>query len=139
MKKLVLILLVVGVVVGAAPAWRYYQKSSTLSNATLRVEEMLRGMAQGTGIGEPAQLAIARWAENKIRIVDRDKLDHYSDLFDRFRKKKNLYRAFDSWEVLSAEIVDPEEPPLVEVSFDIEGKTYYVDVVEGEPIAWTGS
>ncbi|HWW61337.1 MAG TPA: hypothetical protein VN181_08215 [Thermoanaerobaculia bacterium] len=106
------------------------------SVARLRVANMLKGMHEGSGTDGKIEMAMAMWAENKLRIMDRDRLSWASDNFDRWRTKKNLYRQIGEYKIDSVEEQKGTEEPTALVAFTIEGMPYKVLVPKDHAIQW---
>lgn len=103
--------------------------------AAERVEYMLE-QASG-GPGPEAQFAIGIWARNVKNLADREELSWASDHFDDWRKERDLYRKFSSWEVVDSSEVDGTPIPTALVTVKIEGKEHKMLVPERQPIRWT--
>lgn len=105
--------------------------------ARQRAEAVLQGM-QGTSdpkLGTPEQYALSQWAENKI-MVDRFSMEHYANLWDQFRQKKNIYRTIQSYEILDVTDVSSGDESVAIVRLRIDGQPLKWIVKKGVPIAW---
>ena len=105
------------------------------SVAETRVKNVLNGMKEGTGTGAKVETAMAMWADNKLRITDRDRLNWATDNFDNWRMKKDLYRKTGEYEIESVEMVKGSEDTAI-VEFKLEGKKYKVLVPKDAAISW---
>lgn len=134
LRNLVIGLIVVAALLGllVKTAFPGYEKV-----AATRVTNVLNGMKEGTGTGTKAETAMAMWAEGKLRITDRDRLSWASDNFDKWRRKKKLYRQTGEFTIDSVEVTkDDEQYKEALVTFTLEGKRYQVRVPSNSAIAW---
>jgi hypothetical protein len=99
--------------------------------ASQRVNNLLTEMHASKG----SSLAVKLWYNNK-RNVDMAELMRASDDFDRWRQKKDLYRAIGEFTIVGSKDVDGTAVPTAIVHFVLEGNEYRVKVPKDLPIAW---
>lgn len=134
MKRLFFVLVVFAVVLLGLMKFAFPGYESV---AEKRVANMLKGMHEGQGADAKVETAMAMWAENKLRITDRDRLSWASDNFDRWRTKKDLYRQIGEYKINSVkEQKGSDDEPTAIVAFTIEGKPYKVLVPRDHAIQW---
>jgi hypothetical protein len=85
--------------------------------------------------GPPEQYALSQWAAGKI-LIDRDQMETYSNLFDKFRDQKGLWRTIGSYEILGVNVREGPDDPESRVRMKIDGAYYTWIVQKGRPIRW---
>jgi hypothetical protein len=104
--------------------------------ARIRVKAMLeRWQAGGTGTGGDAQSAAMLYYTGHEGAADETIVAIASDHFDSWRKEKDLYKSISSYEIKSVE-PDPTTSDATKVTVVIEGNTYGLLVIPGQPIQW---
>jgi hypothetical protein len=113
-------------------------KSETYEDkARARVEAILAGWKTGGGgSGTDIQTSICYWARGVPLITDQAELGRYSDQFDAFCQRKNLFRRIADYEITEVAVVPGAPLPTAEVTCKIEGGFYKMKVTEGQPISW---
>lgn len=113
-------------------------RQRTITKATMRVEVMMKGWKDaGTSAEAGAQEAACEWYAGKRAVSERDELEKASDGFDRWRRKKQLYRSISTYSVSDTELVEKADQSYTKMKLEIDGKTYRISVPDGEaPITW---
>ena len=133
--KALIVLICIGVI--AFFAVMYAIEYMKLDSAKVRVEQIFGGLHDGPF--QPTtdvQRAISQWYEGTALIMDRNTLQHASDLFDAWLKKKNLYKKITSFEVTDTTLLKGSAPETVLVTCTIEGETYQLEVAKGVQVTW---
>jgi hypothetical protein len=99
--------------------------------ATQRVKNLLTEMHTSKG----SSAAVKLWYNNK-RSVEIAELMRASDDFDRWRQKKDLYRAIGEFTIVGSKDIDGAAVPTTIVHFVLEGNEYRVKVPKDLPITW---
>jgi hypothetical protein len=128
-RKLLVVLVLVGVVAILAC-------SIGKDNARTRVSTMLdRWKSGGTGTGGDAQSASMLFFVGRAAPTDETEAAIASDRFEAWRKQKDLYRSISSFEVTSVED-DSATSDSVKVTVVIDGATYAIRAIPGQPLQW---
>jgi len=128
-RGMLVALLVVGVVSSLACQLNQDQ-------ARIRVKSMLdRWQSGGTGTGGDAQSAAMLFYTGREAAADETIVAIASDRFDNWRKEKDLYKSISSYEIKSVE-PDSTTSDACKVTVTIEGNTYGLVVIPGQPIQW---
>ena len=128
-RGMLVALLVVGVVSSLACQLNQDQ-------ARIRVKSMLdRWQSGGTGTGGDAQSAAMLFYTGREAAADETIVAIASDRFDNWRKEKDLYKSISSYEIKSVE-PDSTTSDACKVTVAIEGNTYALVVIPGQPIQW---
>ena len=105
--------------------------------ARARVNAILAGWKTGGGgSGTDIQTSICYWARGVPLITDQAELGRYSDQFDAFCQRKNLFRRIADYEITDVAVISGEALPTAQVTCKIEGGYYKMRVTEGQPISW---
>jgi hypothetical protein len=128
-RGVVVTLLLVGLVSGLACQLNQDQ-------ARIRVKSMLdRWKAGGTGTGGDAQSAAMLFYTGREAAGDETIVAVASDRFDSWRKEKDLYHGISSAEIKTVE-PDSATSDACKVTVSIDGTTYGMLVIPGQPIQW---
>jgi hypothetical protein len=128
-RKLLVVLLLVGVVAAVAC-------SLNKDQARTRVSTMLeRWKSGGTGTGGDAQSASMLFFVGRAAPTDETEAAIAADRFDNWRREKSLYKAISSFEIKAVES-DTATSDSVKVTVDIEGTTYNIRAIPGQPLQW---
>ena len=132
MKKLIIIVLVIGAAIAGVKVFKMKDKETFTKYSLKRVERMLYGIKEKDTALE--QEAIGYWLNGSPKTAMNEQI---SRGFDDFKKEKGIYR-ISSYEVLSAELIngDDQVNRYVEVRFKADGKELGVIVRHKRTMEW---
>ena len=107
--------------------------SSYADSASRRANAVLKDMSGGSN--QETHLATTLWARN-VSSMDAGELDAANRAFMDFRRARKLEGPFNSYRIVSSEVVEGEAVKTALVTFEVNGKTHKWLVPEKAPIRW---
>jgi hypothetical protein len=120
------------VVLVAAPFLWYVNSQKYEKLAPKRVAEILGYMTESP----IDQAALGLWLRNTHHLADMREYGDASNLFDHWRREKDIYKPISSWRIVSVTVVPNAEVKTAIVSVVINDRPMAMNVPEGKVISW---
>jgi hypothetical protein len=134
MKTLVAIALAIAVVVAAIfIANVQLAKKEARDRVAVMMDDWVAGGLSSDG---HVQEAVMLWVNGTKSPPDTDFLLQASSGFDAWRRAKRLYKRIDGYAIERVDSTGSRQSPELHVFVRIDGDTYGMKVIDGEPIEW---
>jgi hypothetical protein len=110
--------------------WANSQKYEKL--APKRVAEILAYMTESP----IDQAALGMWLRNTHHLADSGEYSAASNLFDKWRREKDIYKPISSWRIVSVQVLPSTDVPTAIVAVMINERPMAMTVPAGKPISW---
>ena len=133
MKKLVLLVVVIGLVVFGLKYFKGLDQQAFLDNSVTRVEEMFENMKSDSTAYQ--QEAIAYWYVGHPMVPG----ETIVAAFERFMREKNVRYPIKEYEIIDAQLFNGEDvvSRRVEIVCKVDGQTLNITAYFKQPLEWT--